>query len=440
LKISEDVQAPVAEWVELQYTDIVGRLRGVGIPFSGERSRLSARADGSSVGLADIGDSDVILMADSSTLSRIPWRSGWWRVLSDLYVDGSARHPLDPRLSTQKLEEYLRESNLEAFIGVEIEFFLFRDVKVVFSPPTSAGYTIKLADRSQMGTFSNYHLVGDELVKYRGFLAENLAKFFNIKVTAHHHEVASSQLELSLEASSPTKTSDNVQTTKYVARAMAREMGLKAVFMPKPLYGENGSGMHVHVSLWRSSRNLFYDPEDPHGLSQLARYFIGGLLHHMRALAAVVAPTVNSYKRLVPGFEAPIYAVWGFRNRSAAVRVPIATNEREVRVEFRPPDPSANPYLALAAIVAAGLDGVRKSIDPGDPSSANVYELSRLPRERRLPTSLSEALDELDQDREFLKPIFSNDLVDKYIEVKRREVVEVSPSPSPKEFLTYCDI
>ncbi len=440
MTVGKDVQITTTEWVELQYTDIVGRLRGVGVPFNGEGSKVVARVDGSNVGLADIGDSDLILVADTDTFSRIPWRDGWWRAISNLYTDESTKHPLDPRFCTQRLEEYLRERGLDVFTGVEMEFFLFRDVKVVYSTPTTAGYIIKLVDRSQRGILSNYHLAGDELVEYREILTESLMKFFDIKVVTHHHEVASSQLELSLGASKPTRTSDNIQTTKYVARMVAKKMGLKAVFMPKPLHGENGSGMHIHVSLWRNSRNLFYDPEDPHRLSQLARYFIGGLLHHMRALAALVAPTVNSYRRLVPGFEAPIYAIWGFRNRSAAIRVPIAVSEREVRVEFRPPDPSANPYLAIAAIVAAGLEGIRKSIDPGDPSNMNVYELSRLPKERKLPTSLSEALDELDQNRDFLKPIFSNELIDRYVEIKRREVLEVSSSPSPAEFLAYCDM
>ncbi len=425
-------------WIEMQYTDVTGRLRSVSVSCEGRES-VRARIDGSSIGVAQVSDSDLVLVADTSTFSRIPWLDRWGRVLCDIYKDEGLRHPLDPRFIAQRLEEHLKETDLRVLLGVEIEFFVFKALETISRFPESAGYRLRLVDRAG-GPLSNYQAASDELSGYRAELADTLSKFFGVGIRGHHREVASSQLELNLEAGSPTGIADAVQTVKYAAKALAKSRGLRAVFMPKPLYNENGSGMHVHLSLWRGSRNLFYDPEDKHRLSQLARYFVGGLLHHARALAALVAPTVNSYRRLVPGFEAPVYAVWGFRNRSAAVRVPLALEEGDASVEFRPPDPSACPYLALSAIVLAGMDGIRKSIDPGEPLDSSAYGLSRVPRERRLPSSLVEALDELSSDREFLKPVFPGELIDKYVEIKYREAVEVGSAPSPMEFLKYRDV
>ncbi|MEM1623825.1 MAG: type I glutamate--ammonia ligase [Sulfolobales archaeon] len=427
------------EWVEMHYTDVVGRLRSTSVPYGDSEIPLTARVDGSSIGTNDISDSDVILVADVSTLSYIPWSSGWGRVICDIYRDVKSRHPVDSRLVTQKLEDYLRGSGVEALVGVEVEFFVFKSLKTAFVPPVSAGYRIELVDRAGARLLSNYHMASDSLRSYRAELASTLSKFFGVKVSGHHHEVASSQLEVDVDAGSPTKIADSVQTVKYVARSLAELRGFKAVFMPKPLCYENGSGMHVHVSLWRDTRNLFYDDSDRNGLSQTARYFIGGLLYHIRALAALVAPTVNSYRRLVPGFESPVYSVWGYRNRSAAVRVPLVYGEKHARVEFRPPDPTANPYLAIAAIVMAGLDGIKKSIDPGDPLNESAYELPRVPKERRLPSSLTEALSELLSDNDFLKPVFTDELLERYVEAKEKEAIEVIAAPSPIEFLKYHD-
>lgn len=426
------------DWVELQYTDVIGRFRSITVS-SRDGESFSARIDGSSVGISDVSDSDAVLVADMSTFSRIPWFNRCGRAICDIYRDGNSRHPVDPRLVTQKLEEYLRGEGMEVLLGVEIEFFVFSDIRIVFSPPLSAGFRLRLVDRAGRGPLGNYQTASDRLSKYRAKLVDTLSSF-NVKVCGHHHEAASSQLELGIGAGNPTAIADSVQTVKYAAKALAESRGLKAVFMPKPMYGENGSGMHIHLSLWRNTKNVFYDPGDTHGLSQLARYFIGGLLYHARALAALVAPTVNSYRRLIQGFEAPVYAVWGFRNRSAAVRIPLARGERDTRIEFRPPDPSANPYLAVAAIVMAGIDGIKKSIDPGEPLRESAYELTRLPNERRLPSSLAEALGELLSDKDFLKPVFPGELIEKYVDAKNKEVVEVGSAPSPTEFLKYQDV
>lgn len=217
--------------------------------------------------------------------------------------------------------------------------------------------------------------------------------------------------------------------------------------MPKPVLNDNGSGMHTHVSIWRGDTNLFYDPEDEYAeVSQYARYFIGGLLEHGRALSAILSPTVNSYRRLVPGFEAPVYLAWSRANRSAAVRIPVyyKGDAKSKRIEYRPPDPSANPYLALAAIIMAGLDGVKKKIDPGDHVDENIYLMT--PEKRRslgiksLPGSLEEALQELETDNEFLKPAFSEPVIEAYLDLKWGEVKEARLHPSPIEFLMYHDV
>jgi len=429
-----------ALWVELHYTDRVGRLRAVRVaPLSADA--LVARVDGSSIGMAPVEKSDLLLIADGSTLRPIPWLDRCWRAISDIYVAQNVRHPLDPRYTAQRVEEYFGSLGLRPLVGVEVEFFVFKAIKMLYRVPAVVAYKLEFVDRSfGRGLDSNYHVVEGVLGGYLDEVALTLRNYFGVDVRSYHHEVASSQVELSLGAKGPRAISDDIQTVKYVAKYVASARGLKATFMPKPVYGENGSGMHVHVSLWRGSTNLFYDPSDDYGISQVARYFIGGLLSHSRALAAVVAPTVNSYKRLVPGYEAPVYATWGLANRSAMVRVPRVLAPSDARVEFRPPDPSSNPYLAIAAILLAGLDGVRKSVDPGESLERSSYELPRIPRERTLPRSLGEALDELASDSDFLKPVFTKDLLEAYVEVKLRELEEVSSVPTPTEFLKYHDV
>jgi glutamine synthetase len=226
-------------------------------------------------------------------------------------------------------------------------------------------------------------------------------------------------------------------------------MGLIATFMPKPIYGDNASGMHVHVSIWKNGENIFYDEDDEYAeLSQTARYFIGGLLEHSRALAAIVAPTTNSYRRLVPGYEAPVYIAWSKSNRSANIRIPVyhrgKNNSTFKRIEFRTPDSSANPYLSFASILAAGLDGIKHKIDPGDPVDEDIYKLTPERRRelgvRELPGSLKEAVESLESDREFLKPVMTDDLIDTIIELEMKHFYEVNSKPHPYEFYLYFDV
>ncbi|MCC6035049.1 MAG: glutamine synthetase beta-grasp domain-containing protein [Desulfurococcaceae archaeon] len=423
------------KWVEVHYTDLVGRLKTISTSFSND---IVVSVDGSSIGVERIESSDVLVVGDRETLVKLPWSNEWGRIIGNIHKDKRNTHLLDSRSIAQRVEKYsLEEFGLRPIVGVELEFFLFRDINVDYNSPLSLRCIIKPIDRSIKGVITGYHTVNSDLDSYRSELAEVLSRHFNVSVKCHHHEVASSQIELAVEYNSPLRVADNIQTAKYVAKKLAEFKGVKACFTPKPIPGENGSGLHVHVSLWRGFENAFYDPSDKHGLSQIARYFIGGLLHHARALSAIVAPSVNSYRRLIPGYEAPVYTYWGFGNRSTCVRIPSTATTNSTRIEFRPPDPTTNPYLALSAIIMAGLDGIRKSIDPGDPLDTCAYNLVKVPREKRLPTSLLEALEELEIDNEFLKPVFPRELIEKYIEVKRVEYIEVSQHPSIIELLVY---
>jgi len=292
-----------------------------------------------------------------------------------------------------------------------------------------------------------YPLLIDKVYEIRREAAEVLEDYFGFTIEAHHHEVATAgQSEINFKYSTLVKSADNVVTFKYVLRNIAAKHDKLATFMPKPLVGDNGSGMHTSISLYRGQENLFYDPDDDYAeLSQLGRYFVGGLLEHARALSAIVSPTVNSYRRLVPGYEAPVYLAWSRGNRSACVRVPIYfKGNPNKRIEYRPPDPSCNPYLAFAALLMAGLDGKKKKIDPGDPVDENIYLMS--PEKRRqlgikeLPGSLWEALEELKSDNDLLKPVFTNNVLEKYLKLKEKEWKTVNMYTPPIEYHLYFNI
>lgn len=442
------------KWIELQYTDLRGIFRSVTTSvdlFTEEVFKNGfGKLDGSSVGLSPIHDSDLVLLPFKNTFSVIPWSESG-RYICGIFKEGK-RFSKDPRHVAELLENYLSDLNYEPHAGVELEFFLFNDLKVHVAP---GRYTYEvISDEAEWSEKSislrfksAYHVSVpyDSTYAIREEAAKILANYFNVFITFHHHEVASSaQAEMVINKSTPLKLSDDIQTTKYVLRNIARKYGYVACFLPKPIFGDNGSGLHVHLSLWRNGKNLFYDENDDYaGISQFARYFIGGLIEHGRALAALVAPTTNSYRRLVPGYEAPVYLAWSKGNRSSAIRIPVyhRNNFRSKRIEFRPPDPTANPYLAITAIFLAGLDGVKKSIDPGDPIDEDIYHLPKSKRKelgiKELPKSLDEALDELEIDNEFLKPIFSNELIRTYIELKRQEVKEINLHPTPAEIKYY---
>jgi glutamine synthetase len=463
MKIYETVQKVMESvknlsWVELQFTDLAGYLRSVIISSSIIDEEVFVRGlgklDGSSVrGFTAIEDSDLVLKPDPQTFATIPWIDGMARFICDVYK-GDARFIKDPRAVAQRLDSMLHENGMRAFISAELEFFVFDRVVVRVDPwrqalriDSSEGFWQGLApfNRVKDGYFAPYPR--DKVIKLKLEVGEVLKKYFGYEVEVLHHEVAgASQHEINIRGGDALFTADQIQTVKYVIRAIAHRQGFTAIFMPKPLYGDNGSGMHIHISLWRGEENLFYDPNDRYAfLSQYARYFIGGIIEHSRALSAIVSPTVNSYKRLVPGYEAPVYIIWSKSNRSAAIRIPnYLRDPKSARIEYRPPDPSANPYLALPAIVLAGLDGIRKKIDPGDPIDENVYIMSPQKRSalgiKELPRSLDEALDELESDNEWLMPVFPKELIESYIELKRKEAKTVNSYPTPIEFLMYYDI
>lgn len=280
-------------------------------------------------------------------------------------------------------------------------------------------------------------------------IIQTLTKYFGFTIEAAHHEVATAgQGEIDFRFSTMVDAADKLQTLKYVIRNVAAKYGLVATFMPKPMFGDNGTGMHTHFSLWtKNGKNLMYDPNDEYAeLSQFGRYVIGGILSHARSLSAIVSPTVNSYRRLIPGFEAPVYVAWSKGNRSAVIRVPSYYKgmEKAKRIEYRAPDPSTNPYLAFAAIAAAALDGVKKKIDPGNPVDTNIYHLTPEKRKelgiKELPRSLDEALDELESDTEFLKPIFNSSILETFIDLKREESRTLQMYPHPMEIYYYLDV
>ena len=289
----------------------------------------------------------------------------------------------------------------------------------------------------------------DTLSPFRNECVDVLNESFGILCDNHHHEVATAgQCEIDIRYDYLTNAADSTQTYKYVIRNIAQKYGKVATMIPKPISMDSGSGMHTNVSIWKDNNNLFFDKNEKDELSQLGRYFCGGILNHARALAAISNPTTNSYHRLVPGYEAPAYIAWSGSNRSAIVRVPQHFKGEKYaflkRLEFRAPDPSSNPYLVFTSVLAAGLDGIKKKTDPGEQVREDIFKMSRSERKKRgiatLPANLGEALDALESDRKFLIPIFVNSVIDKVIELERRDQREIAIRPHPHEFYLYFDV
>ena len=442
-------------WVNLQFVDLVGFLRQVTVSTRLlDRSAFErglGKLDGSSVrGFSDISESDLVLKPIPDTFAVVPWLEGTARFLNTIYSTGGAgRFPRDPRLALERAVDLAAREGYEAYMSAELEFFVFDalDVEVGDYSYSVTIYTEESSGRYPIAKKAAYYVTepADVTHEFRVDLGNTLEESFRIPVEVTHHEVAAGgQIEVNVRYSDPLTAADRLVTVKYVARNVAAEHGFTAVFMPKPIPDDNGNGLHTHVSLWSGGRNVFYDPNDPYAeLSETARHFIGGILEHARALAAITNPTVNSYRRLIPGYEAPVYLVWSKANRSAAIRVPFyhRGDERGRRIEFRSPDPTVNPYLAFAAIIAAGLDGVKRKLDPGDPVDENVYKMTPERRRqlgiRQLPRSLDEALDELESDNEWLKPVFGKEILETYIELKREEARKLAAHASPAEYAEY---
>ena len=461
---SEALEFKDVEFIQLRYTDVLGRflakyvVSDTGDPA--ERVHNGIALDGSSVrGFSKINESDLLLIPDRSTLRLMPLPG--YKVataIADVYEGfGNGRMVKDPRHVPQVLEEELSGQGLTCQTGPEVECFVFDDILIgenggaeIQSSETAGKYPIRRKHGYDAPPFQ------DSLLELRFEIANVLKKNYSIKVTNLNHEVASSgQIEINFMHSTITKAADNVQIYKDVVRSLAKKHDKIANFMPKPIFDEsnprssendNGSGMHVSVSLWSNGNNLFYDQNDFYAeLSQIGRYFIGGVIKHASSLAALVAPSVNSYHRLVPGFEAPVYAAWSRGNRSVVLRVPVNEKQsgKSKRIEFRAPDPSANPYLAFSATVAAGIDGIRQKTDPGDPVNEDIYKMSDSARRalgiKMLPRTLQDSIEALENDKAYLKPYFCNELIDTYLELKGEEIAFATGSKE-RQFMLYYDI
>ncbi len=453
---------------DLKFTDLPGVMQHFSIPveeLSPEVFSVGVGFDGSSIrGFQTIHESDMLLAPDPTSafvdpIYQVPTLSLICNVKDPVTRD---RYWRDPRFIAQKAEAYLRSTGLAdtAHFGPELEFFVFDSIRYdtqehycfyyidseegIWNTGKDEGKNLGHRPRWQEGYFPAPPV--DTLQDLR---SEAILKMMQagIDIEVHHHEVATAgQGEIDMRYRPLTRMADQVILYKYILKNVARQHGKTVTFMPKPIFGDNASGMHVHVSLWKEGENLFWDPEGYAQMSLLGMYFIGGLLKHTPALLALVAPTTNSYHRLVPGYEAPVNIVYSQRNRSACARIPVYTlSPSAKRVEYRVPDPSCNPYLAFAAILMAGLDGIMKEIDPGEPMDVDVYELS--PEEaghiQTVPGSLEEVLNALEEDNEFLLrgDVFTEDLLRTWIEYKRkREVEPIRLRPHPYEFYLYYDI
>lgn len=389
------------KFISFQFTDVTGSVKSVDAPINRLESALEDGVwfDGSSVeGFARIQESDMRLVIDPDTYAVLPWTSPEARrarVFCDIYMADNQPFEGDPRGTLKDMLKKVSARNWIYNVGPEPEFFLFRR--------NGLGERIHPVPHDVGGYFD--FSANDEAVNVRTELIDALNSM-GLEVEVGHHEVALGQHEIDFRFADALRTADNVLTLKYTVKAIAAKHGLIASFMPKPIFGINGSGMHCHQSIFdEKGNNLFFDAKDEYHLSKVAYAFVAGQLLHARALAAIVAPTVNSYKRLVPGYEAPVYIGWAQQNRSALIRIPHVTEGRDkaVRAELRFPDPSSNPYLAFAAILGAGLDGVEKNLVPPQPlNNVNVYHLTEDERKnmgiQSLPGSLLEALEELERD------------------------------------------
>lgn len=453
-------------YVDLRFADISGKEHHFTVPVSQvdedffENGRMF---DGSSIGgWKAINESDMVLMPDVESAYIDPFFTDKTLNLSCDIIEPSTlqAYSRDPRNLAKRAEAYLRSTGIAdtAFFGPENEFFIFDDVRFK-NDMFGAGFEID-SEEGMNNSNTRYEEgnMGHRVFLKGGYLPVppvdslqgvrsqmcNVLEDVGIEVEVHHHEVATGgQSEIGVAFNTLTKKADEVLRLKYVIHNVAHENGQTATFMPKPLVGDNGSGMHVHISLAKDGQNLFTG-EAYGGLSEMALYYIGGVIKHAKAINAFANPSTNSYKRLIPGFEAPVILAYSAKNRSASIRIPYIANPKARRIEVRFPDSTANPYLAFSALLMAGLDGIQNKIHPGDAMDKDLYdlpseELADLPQ---VAFSLGDALDALDDDREFLLKgdVFSNDFIDSFIELKRAEVDRLNMSTHPAEFEMYYSL
>jgi glutamine synthetase len=456
------------KWVDLRFTDLKGKEQHTTVPadrVSEETFEDGVMFDGSSIaGWKAINESDMILMPDDETSVIDPFRDETTLNLRCDIIEPGTMQPYnrDPRSLAKLAEAYVKSSGIgdAVYFGPEAEFFVFDDVRWKVSMQ-GASYEISAEEAAwassnefegrnlghRPGIKGGYFPVPpvDSAADLRNAMCSTMRQM-GLAVEVHHHEVATAcQNEIGVRFNTLTKKADELQIYKYVVHNVAHAYGKTATFMPKPLVGDNGSGMHVHQSISKGGKNLFHGDKYA-GLSEFALYYIGGIIKHARALNAITNSSTNSYKRLVPGFEAPVLLAYSARNRSASIRVPYiqAANPKAYRIEVRFPDSTANPYLAFAAMLMAGIDGVKNKLHPGDAFDKDLYDLE--PEELEgVPTvshSLEMALDALDADREFLKVggVFTDDLIDAYIALKRKDVQYMAMTTHPAEFEMYYSV
>ena len=453
------------KFLDLRFTDPRGKMQHVTIDTAVVDEDLfadGAMFDGSSIaGWKAINESDMVLMPDTETAYMDPFYAQstmaiFCDILDPISGEGYER---DPRMTAKRAEAYLKSSGMgdTAFFGPEPEFFLFDDVKFS-SDPYKTGFELDSVElptntdadyeAGNLGhrprTKGGYFPVNpvDSAQDIRSEMLTVMAEM-GVKTEKHHHEVAAAQHELSMIFNTLTRKADEVQLYKYAVHNVAHAYGKSATFMPKPVFGDNGTGMHVHQSLWKDGEPLFAG-DGYAGLSDTCLYYIGGIIKHAKALNAFTNPSTNSYKRLVPGYEAPVLLAYSARNRSASCRIPFVASPKGKRMEVRFPDPMANPYLSFAAMMMAGLDGIKNKIHPGEPMDEDLYELPER-KLKRIPTvcgSLREAIEALRKDHKFLLEgdVFSLDQIEAYLELKEEENIAYEHTPHPVEFDMYYSV
>ncbi|GAB4311669.1 MAG: type I glutamate--ammonia ligase [Promethearchaeota archaeon] len=421
------------KFARLQFTDVHGIMKSVGVSTKDLETILEEGKgfDGSSItGYGSIEESDMVAVPDPSTFAVVPWREerlSVCRFICDVYTPSGERFGGDPRYILQKQVERAKALGYTFYCAPELEFFLLRENEVKEHEPFD------------MRGYFDYDPVGEnELVRR---LIADAAEQFGIEIEVMHHEVAEGQNEVDVRYCEVSEQADHAVTMKFIIKSVAARRGFTATFMPKPFFGVNGSGMHVHQSLWRGTENVFFDESDPNHISDVMRHFIGGQLAHGREMCAVLNSWPNSFKRLVPGYEAPVYVAWGFKNRSPLIRVPNFGGKRSgARCEIRCPDPAGNPYLQFAVLLAAGLDGVLKKTEPPPPRDENVYKLSFKERKKMglvsLPESFSQALDEFEKS-ELMREVFGEQAFKNYLYAKHEENDAYRTSISRWEFQRY---
>ncbi|CAD5941204.1 MULTISPECIES: type I glutamate--ammonia ligase [Streptomyces] len=465
---ADEVQKYVADndvkFIDVRFCDLPGVMQHFTIPAATFDPAEELAFDGSSIrGFQAIHESDMALRADLSTARVDPFRRDKTVNINFFIHDPitGEQYSRDPRNIAKKAEAYLASTGFAdtAYFGPEAEFYVFDNVRFQTSANESFYHIDSEAGAWNTGSEENnrgykvrykggYFPVPpvDHFADLRAEISLELDKN-GLQVERQHHEVGTAgQAEINYKFNTLLAAADDLMLFKYIVKNVAWRNGKTATFMPKPIFGDNGSGMHVHQSLWQGGTPLFYDEQGYAGLSDMARYYIGGILKHAPSLLAFTNPTVNSYHRLVPGFEAPVNMVYSQRNRSAAMRIPITgSNPKAKRVEFRAPDPSSNPYLAFSALLMAGLDGVKNKIEPAEPIDKDLYELA--PEEhanvQQVPTSLPAVLDALEADNEYLQAggVFTSDLIETWIDYKRtHEIAPIQLRPHPHEFELYFDI